>query len=308
VNTNDMVNFDPLWLWFCFCALVLPVVALNMRTLFTHRHARRHRLLGLSYLLFLAVYVLSIEHRESELALLVVDALFGVLGCLLTLSAAFDFKKQHSRVDNHGRSGTLDDTATVTYAEMIEHAFYQIVNCVNVLCLHAFSHVDRVSLRCALCVLATSVWLLRDRFPVHSFMANYSGQPLTVTNVLYRLKKWQYVFLKHCLLHGLNVSAVFSAANLPVSRNFRLYWLALNASYTFEFFLQTLVKRRLLAQGNMILMQQVLMLFATLTSLRVVVDSVLPLAAATSLALNMLNRKHDVVNTVVVLGVVWAFQ
>jgi hypothetical protein len=303
-----MLNVDPLWLWFCFCASVLPFVCWNARTLFAHRHARRHRLLGLAYLCFLALFVVSIEHRESELALLVVDALFGVLGCLLTLSAAFDFQKQHSRVDNRGRSGTLDDTATVTYAEMIEHAFYQLVNCVNVLFLHALAHVDRVSLRCALCVLATSVWLLRDRFPVHSFMANYSGQPLTVTNVLYRVKKWQYLFLKHCLLHGLNVSAVFCTANLPASRNFRLYWLALNASYTFEFFLQTLVKRRMLAQRNMVLMQQVLMLFATVTSLRVVADSVLPLAAATSFALNMLNRKHDVVNTVVVLGIVWALQ
>jgi len=64
----------------------------------------------------------------------------------------------------------------------------------------------------------------------------------------------------------------------------------------------------MLAQRNMVLMQQVLILFATVTSLRVVADSVLPLAAATSFALNMLNRKHDVVNTVVVLGIVWALQ
>lgn len=302
--------FDSLWLFALFLALLAPVVLLNARSLFLHKHARRHRLVGMVYLLFLGVFVGSIEVRDSAALLLAVDVLFGVLGCYLTYSAAYDFEKHHKRVDNRGKSGTLEQDKTVTHAEMLEHLFYQFVNLGSIVYLHAVGHVEHVALRAALCLLATAPWLVRDRFPVHSFSQNYDGQPLSVTALLYRAKKWQYVLLKHALIHGLNVSAVFAPAgqSWPSTRHFRLYWLALNASYVFEFFLQTLVKRRHLEQRKMLLMHAPLMLFATVTALQTLLDLVSPGAAALSFALNMLNRKHDVANTCVVLCVVWALR
>jgi hypothetical protein len=289
---------SPMALFALFAALLCPVVLINARTLFTHRHARRHRLLGLGYLIFLGAVVLSVERRKPAWLQFVVDVVFGALGCALTLSAAADFEKAHRRVDNRGRSGTLDDSATVTRAEMLEHAFYQVLNLVQIVYLHALAHVEAVPLRAALCVLATMPWLVRDRFPVHSFMANYAGQPFTVTNVLYRLKKWQYVLLKHALIHGLNISiAVAPMTSVANDVGFRTYWLALNASYVFEFFLQTLVKRRMLAQRAMLAMHAPLMLFATVTAVQTLVRFVRPTPVALSFLLNMLNRKHDLINT-----------
>ena len=53
-------------------------------------------------------------------------------------SAAEDFKWLHRNVKNKA-SGVLDREATVTYNEMIEHVFYQILNLVQILFLHLFS-------------------------------------------------------------------------------------------------------------------------------------------------------------------------
>ena len=70
----------------------------------------------------------------------------------------------------------------------------------------------------------------------------------------------RYLLYKHCLLHGLNLSVALELArdrprpSAPLSRPiaeqpaFRVYWAALNAAYVMEFFLQTLVRRGLLAQ------------------------------------------------------------
>ena len=60
----------------------------------------------------------------------------GLLGCLLTFSAAYEF--QHKNVKNVA-SGTLDQHAIVTYSEMIEHLFYQIVNFVQIVYFHILS-------------------------------------------------------------------------------------------------------------------------------------------------------------------------
>ena len=51
-------------------------------------------------------------------------------------------------------------------------------------------------------------WLVRDQFPVNKFSDNYTkGQNKTsLISLLYRAKKYQYIFYKHVLLHGLNVS------------------------------------------------------------------------------------------------------
>ena len=52
------------------------------------------------------------------------DVGLGVLGTAATLTAASDFA-HHKRVKNVA-SGVLDEDATVSHAEMIEHSFYQV--------------------------------------------------------------------------------------------------------------------------------------------------------------------------------------
>ena len=56
--------------------------------------------------------------------------------------------------------------------------------------------------------------------------------------LLYRLKKYQYLTYKHCLLHGLNIGVALSGDALARQPAFRLYWLCINAAYVMEFFLQ----------------------------------------------------------------------
>jgi hypothetical protein len=62
----------------------------------------------------------------------------------------------------------------------------------------------------------------------------------------YRVKKAQYIFYKHVLLHGLNISLAMHGSldgdqlGIPHAPFFRLYWVLLNAAYVLEFFLQVL--------------------------------------------------------------------
>ncbi len=123
---------------------------------------------------------------------IVYDTILGALGICLTLTAAHEFG--HKNVRNRA-SGTLDEDATVTYDEMIEHAFYQGLNLfqvrgalpsvyqsfISVLMLLqavfiAFTSLSSTSLLSrAVCACAcTAPWLFRSAFPVHSFSKNYS--------------------------------------------------------------------------------------------------------------------------------------
>ena len=254
----------------------------------------------------------------------------------------YDFKKAHARVVNKA-SGALDQDATVTFSEMIEHSWYQVravhsvvvlryvthewlaqgLNLVQIMFLHAVGFVDRQSpplgddtttahsntamlARGLLLVCVTAPWLTRGWFPVNPFSANYTrGQATTsIVSVLYRLKKYQYLLYKHVLLHGLNISVTLvrrhgTAAGLVGSSFFRLYWCCLNVSYVMEFFLQTLVKKRVMAQHTMLALQQPLMAVSTLAAAVVIIRHVHPVPCVLSLVLNLLHRKHDVVNTMV---------
>ena len=143
-----------------------------------------------------------------------------------------------------------------------------------------------VLLRLLLLFLVTTPWMLRANFPVHHFSANYSNKTgTTLYDVLYRLKKYQYVFYKFFLLHGLNVTIAlfyhnhhFAEAHsdsiflpsFPISFAFRLYWLSLNTAYVMEFFLQTLVKRRFLQQSVMLWMNKFLMLLSTMAAIPII--------------------------------------
>lgn len=310
------------------------------RRLTLPRHTRTSARLVLGFL----------DVRFQLIPRLLYDAGLGVLGTALTLSAAFDFRAAHSRVKNVA-SGALDDDATVTFAEMMEHAFYQGQNLVQaraiprsglsetlllslasgahqntraavlatltgcsvsvpyppqILYLHAVRPSVPLPIRAALCCAAASPWLLRHRFPVNRFSDNWrKGQRRSATTLMYMVKKWQYVAYKHLLLFGLNATVCLTGASVadgvPV---FRLYWVALNAAYTSEFFLQTLVKRRYMRQGTMLLLNQLLMAVSSVAAAGVLGRFVsLPLSLL-SLGLNFRpgGRGRDFWNAAAVLA------
>lgn len=107
---------------------------------------------------------------------------------------------------------------------------------------------------------------------------------------MYMVKKWQYVAYKHLLLFGLDATVCLTgsavAGSSPDVPTFRLFWVALNAAYTCEFFLQTLVKRRYLRQGSMLLLNQLLMAASSVAAVGVLRRFVSAPLALLSLALN----------------------
>ncbi len=108
-----------------FAAMLIRIIVPIPR-LFSKRIGRRHAQTGLAYLTWLAVGFLSTIFMTVNSATAVAyDAVLGTLGISLTLTAAHEFG--HKNVRNRA-SGTLDEDATVTYDEMIEHAFYQGLN------------------------------------------------------------------------------------------------------------------------------------------------------------------------------------
>eukprot|EP00290_Baffinella_frigidus_P059254 CAMPEP_0180381658 /NCGR_PEP_ID=MMETSP0989-20121125/26877_1 /TAXON_ID=697907 /ORGANISM="non described non described, Strain CCMP2293" /LENGTH=322 /DNA_ID=CAMNT_0022381577 /DNA_START=1 /DNA_END=969 /DNA_ORIENTATION=+ len=299
--------FLPL-LGFALFFLELLAIVIPEAGMFLRKYGRRHRLTGLLHLIFLIFGIFNI--LLDIIPPLAYDVTLSLLGTALALSAAFDFRTAHSkqRVKNPA-SGALEDTTIVTFDEMLEHSFYQGLNVVQVLFLHLTPLLSTSPLlRAAAALLATSPWLLRGYFPVHSFSANYSKQgqdPRTLVAILYRLKKYQYLLYKHVLLHGLNASVAVRATALGSRHSFRLYWLALNTAYVMEFFLQSLVRKGALSQGRMLRMNQALMLVSTAAALQVVVE-VVPAAAVASLLLNLVHRHHEMVNFCVVLCVTFA--
>jgi hypothetical protein len=228
----------------------------------------------------------------SARASLAFDLALGVAGVVLALTAAFEFKDPHleRRVRNVA-SGPLDPDQTVTHEEMLEHAFYQGLNLAQIAFLHLAassaasagsfgapspgSSLSAPAARArALALLAvTAPWLLRGFFPINRFSHNYTRpgrDPRALTSRLYRLKKWQYVSLKHLLQHGLNVAVAThtgadaaALASLARSTAFRAYWLALNAAFVIEFFAQTLVKRGYARQASALRVNLALMLAST---------------------------------------------
>ncbi len=140
---------------------------------------------------------------------------------------------------------------------------------------------------------------------------------LWLINGMYRFKKWQYVFYKHVILHGLNISVAISTISsysshaihnkntlpLPLTPQWRTFWLLLNTSYVMEFFLQSLVKRQVLTQRSMMILNAILMISASMES-NVVLGQVKVEAVLISMGLNFWNRGHDLGNTLVTFVVV----
>ena len=295
---------------FVLCALTSTVAA--HPGMFTGRFARRHRLFGLALLCWLLLgFADALRPPERPLLpRLLYDVVLGTLGTATTLSAAADFRVAHAKAENVA-SGTLAEEATVTHNEMVEHAFYQLLNLAQILYLHALAAARAWApwQRAALALGVTLPWCWRGSFPVNSFSANYHTAVRVPggahVGTLYRIKKAQYLLYKHALLHGLNLSAALDGLALPGSRPFQLYWMCLNTSYVMEFFLQTLVKRGYLAQPAMLRVQRVLMAVSTATALRVLL-AVRPSAVALSLALNLARRGRELSNVALVLAALLA--
>ena len=71
-----------------------------------------------------------------------------------------------------------------------------------------------------------------------------------------------------------------------------------------EFFLQTLVKRNVLSQAYMMILQKLLMVAASLSAVNVLAV-VRPEICLLSLTLNYTHRHHDVFNTMAIALLFW---
>jgi len=295
----------------CFFAILMSVLVQHPQ-MFTRRHAWRHRLVGLLYLLCLGVGFFDL-FAQKELSKFVFHVVLGITGTVLTLTAAYDFKF-HEKVRNHA-SGTLEKETKVSFDEMIEHSFYQGLNLAQIVFLHLVGGVNEggeitfVERGVLLC-FATAPWLIRSRFPVNSFSKNYANIPLqeySTELLLYRIKKWQYVFWKHCLFHGLNISLALRPRRITEEPLFNLYWMALNSSYVMEFFLQTLVKKHFMNQGTLLLLQKLLMAVSSVCAIFTLSYVQLSVCIASHF-LNLYNRGHDFENVFLIFTAASLFQ
>lgn len=286
----------------CFTGVLLVVAAVtvvNCRALLLPRRGRAHRLSGLAHLLLLAWLLRNLRSPASTAAM----AALGVVGAAAAYTASVSFK--HTRLND--ASGTLDAHATVTSAEMLEHAFYQGLNAAQVAYLAVVGGVQGRGWRMALSVAAASPWLLRRLFPTHSFRLNYRKGHPTAESYLYHVKKWQYVFYKHALFFGMNAYAARYSSPLAsphdefAHEQFALYWFGLNCSYVFEFYMQTLVKKGHMAQRTLLVLQVVLMLGASLAALPVLWFVDVPFAVL-SVALNFARAGRDTLHHALLLA------
>jgi hypothetical protein len=181
-----------------FVRLLMTLIGHRMG-MFTKKLGRRHQLTGAFYLSWLILGFIRafrwtpITNNDmsdndndgsngNSINWFLYDTILGVAGTLLSLTAAFDFRAHHSSVKNMA-SGSLDPHATITYDEMMEHSFYQGLNLIQIWLLHTLQMDQSLPNRAILCILATSPWLIRHKFPVHPFSANYIKVGLSSTSL-----------------------------------------------------------------------------------------------------------------------------
>jgi hypothetical protein len=374
MNSFDAFVYKfPFALVFLFLLMLYQVLFQNP-TVFLKKHGRKHAITGLFYLIWISYGFISLfrsksvetqiensslPQNASVTSYFMYDVVLGVLGTVLTVSAAYEF--QHKNVKNVA-SGTLDEHATVTFNEMIEHAFYQLLNLFQAMYLHLMVIVTDQFLQqkaqnggvppplsyyystihVGLLVFVTSLWTIRSYFPVNKFSDNYTkvdAKSTSFIRLLYHIKKYQYIFYKHFILHGLNIAVAYryhqmihssSSENyngivngkldtldnpttfLPSSVNvdlitflntkyFHIFWLCLNLSYVMEFFLQTLVKKSYLKQQRMLFLQQVLMLASSVVAIHLL-RYIPVLISIMSMIGNFLHRKYDFLNTMIIFA------
>ena len=193
------------------------------------RYGRTHRLVGTILLLYLMAGMVDerVTPIIGEPLHIVYDCGISVLGFLTAYSAAIDFGTARAHMRGSEASGILDEKATVSRSEMLEHCFYQLLNLCQICFLYAAAALQQHrAARMALAGAMLSPWLARPLFPVNSFSANYKtpgfGGTTPLIRFLYRMKKWQYLLYKHCLLHGLNAAWEHAA---PLSLRWSEAWL-----------------------------------------------------------------------------------
>lgn len=320
-----------------FFACILAIIAFNFFKLVWDVHGIRHRCMGLFHFIWLILGALHVLWYSSDnqsatsdtiiysnkyaMECLGYDVLLGVSGILTTLTAAADFPHKYvSKRNAPGQSGTLSPHAMVTHAEMIEHSFYQFINLVQALYLHCTSQLAlSLPFRLLAVWIATSPWYARSLFPVHSFSQNWKHhgderQTHGSFEWMYKIKKVQYIFYKHVILHGIHIAQAtyrsnprgigdsdsYSSSTIVLHHSWRLFWILLNTSYVMEFFLNSLVRRHFLSQSSMLLLNRWLMFWASAMAVQVLLRCrVSILVCVGSAALNFVRRHCDVQNTMV---------
>ena len=144
------------------------------------KHGRGHRLVGATQLVWLLVGATWLVYPNKDLSdsidhtitiddgahnnnnswaieCLMYDIILGLLGTLATLTAARSFPHRHI-INRPGESGTLSHSAMVTQKEMIEHAFYQMLNLWQALYLHTITWAGSSSIRTTLIGRMISLW------------------------------------------------------------------------------------------------------------------------------------------------------
>lgn len=311
MNLNNFLYFNIL-IFFIILFFILFYFSFHM---FFYSYGKNHRLSGLILLFYLLFGYLQVYYNYYYYFKdYFYDLILSFLCILTTLTAAFDFKKAHSHIKNIA-SGTLEKEATVTFNEMIEHSFYQILNLFQISFIHLLPFMTSYSLtyRLLFAYISSSFWFFRSFFPVNKFSDNYNkGQDVfSLISILYRTKKYQYMFYKHFLLHSLTITLAATSNNnniipnfliigTPAFITFRLYWLCLNTSYVMEFFLQTLVKKNYMSQSTLIKLQLILMLVSTIVAVQVLVAHCDFKLGLLSLILNLVNRKREMMNIAIV--------
>jgi hypothetical protein len=307
-----MLALASLWGLRIFLFLVTILSVRHGLSLFLQKHAWSHRVAGGALFAWIALgaSLVPLLKEHARITWFIYDVTLGICGITATLTAARDFP--HKYIKNpKGQSGTLSERAIVTHSEMVEHSFYQGLNLCQAVYLHAMSYFGEEwsTLERLLALwVATMPWWIRNRFPVHSFSNNWKQTPKdeqTKTELLlYRIKKMQYLFYKHAILFGINISVALTPSSrqhgIPLATPWRIFWLALNASYGMEFFLQTMVRRKALSQVNMLWLQRLLMTASTLSAIVAVFPHLHSSVFCASLVLNLLNRHHNVLNTMLI--------
>ena len=183
-----------------FFARLLLAVAAHPQMLYP-RYGRSHRIVGMGFFAYLLCGIIDARLTHPifpQRYSIAFDAGISVFGFATAFSAARDFGGARSHAVGSEASGILDEKATVSRSEMVEHCFYQLLNLAQIMYLYLLAAIgDRPMARIALAVSMTLPWLARSRFPVNSFSANYSkpgvGGTTPLIRFLYRMKKWQYL-------------------------------------------------------------------------------------------------------------------
>ena len=212
---SEILEKTSLWGLRLFLLFVAILSLRNVVALFLDNHGWTHRVAGGALFVWLIYGAYLVPKVTNQSTWFLYDFILGVLGISATLTAARDFPHRHVK-NAKGQSGTLKRNAIVTQAEMVEHSFYQGLNLFQAIYLHCMGYFQWYSpyARLAALCLVTSPWLLRNRFPVHSFSNNWKqGKEWSVEILLYQIKKWQYVFYKHAVFHGINISVACTRNN-----------------------------------------------------------------------------------------------